>query len=379
MHALRGLIVICSLLTGCGGGGSGAPSSSTSTSSPPATTLSDIPALMQYYHVPGVSIAIIKDSQIERLLVYGVSNQSTQEPVTINTRFQAGSISKSVAAMTALRAVQDGRLGLEENINDILTSWQLPSNNFTAVQSVTLRMLLNHTSGTNVHGFVGYKNTDPLPTLIQILNGSPPANSPPIVVVQVPGQAYLYSGGGYVVVQQSLIDRLGEPFATLAKEAVLDPLAMTESTYEQPLPDAELLSASAAHDANGNILAGSPNVYPELAAAGLWTTPHDLALFLIEVQLSLGGSSNQLIGTALAAEMLSPPQGSSYGLGLDNVNVGGEQYFGHTGVNVGFQASMLAHKSKGMGAVIMTNGDNGGSVMNLVLTIIGRTEQRPGF
>ena len=156
------------------------------------------------------------------------------------------------------------------------------------------------------------------------------------------------------------MDRLGKPFATIAKETVLDPLAMTDSTYEQPLPATESSSASAAHDSSGNVLQGGTHIYPELAAAGLWTTPRDLALFLIELQLSLQGSSNQLISTSLAAEMLSPPPGSTYGLGFDTTNPGGEEYFDHTGVNAGFQLAMIAHRSKGMGAVIMTNGDNGG-------------------
>jgi CubicO group peptidase (beta-lactamase class C family) len=178
--------------------------------------------------------------------------------------------------------------------------------------------------------------------------------------------------------QQALIDRLGKPFATIAKETVLDPLAMTDSTYEQPLPAAQLLSASSAHDSNGNVLQGGTHIYPELAAAGLWTTPKDLALFLVELQLSIRGSSNQLISAALAAEMLSPPPGSVYGLGFTTFNTGGE-YFGHTGVNAGFQLAMLAHRSNGTGAVIMTNGDNGGPLIDKILAIIETTEHWPGF
>jgi CubicO group peptidase (beta-lactamase class C family) len=374
MQASVIMLIMCATLADCSGG-----SGSSQASPPPAAALADIPALMDYYHVPGVSIAIVKDSKVERLLVYGVGNQNSQEPVTTSTRFQAGSISKPVATVTALKFVQDGMIGLDENINDVLTSWQLPNNSFTAIQNVTLRMLLNHTAGTTVHGFDGYRSTDQLPSLIQVLNGSPPANSAPIVVDKIPGQGYRYSGGGYVVMQQALIDLLGKPFATIAKETVLDPLAMTDSTYEQPLPATQLASASAAHDSNGNVLQGGSHIYPELAAAGLWTTPNDLALFLIELQLSLQGSSNQLISAALAAQMLSPPPGSTYGLGLETFNAGGEEYFGHSGVNAGFQLAMLAHSSKGMAAVIMTNGDNGGPLIDKILAIIENTEHWPGF
>jgi CubicO group peptidase (beta-lactamase class C family) len=145
------------------------------------------------------------------------------------------------------------------------------------------------------------------------------------------------------------------------------------------LPAAQLLSASSAHDSNGNVLQGGSHIYPELAAAGLWTTPKDLALFLIELQLSIQGSSNQLISAALAAEMLSPPPGSTYGLGLNTFNAGGEEYFGHNGVNAGFQLAMLAHRSKGMAAVVMTNGDNGGPLIDKILVIIENTEHWPGF
>ena len=374
MPAFRVVFFLCVFLAGCSGGGGSNPAPP-----PSAAALTDIPSLMEYYHVPGVSIAILENSKVARLLVYGVANANTGQPVTESTRFQAGSISKSVAAVTALKFVQDGRIGLDDNINAVLTSWQLPSNSFTAIRNVTLRMLLNHTAGTTVHGFDGYRSTDPLPTLIQVLNGSPPANSPPIVVDKVPGEGFRYSGGGYVVMQQALMDLLGKPFATIAKETVLDPLAMTDSTYEQPLPATESSSASAAHDSSGNVLQGGTHIYPELAAAGLWTTPRDLALFLIELQLSLQGSSNQLISTSLAAEMLSPPPGSTYGLGFDTINAGGEQYFGHTGVNAGFQLAMIAHRSKGMGAVIMTNGDNGGPLIDKILAIIESTEKWPGF
>jgi CubicO group peptidase (beta-lactamase class C family) len=160
----------CFALSSCGGDSS--DSVKNYDNPPPANALSDIPALMDYYKVPGVSIALIKDFQIERLLVYGVRNRTTGELVTVETPFQAGSLSKSVAAVAVLRLAQDGRLFLDEDINNALTSWKLPDNSFTAIQKATARMLLNHTAGTTVHGFDGYLNTDPLPSLIQVLNGA---------------------------------------------------------------------------------------------------------------------------------------------------------------------------------------------------------------
>lgn len=335
---------------------------------------------MDYYHVPGVSIALIKDRKVERLLVFGVRDQNTKEPVTESTQFQAGSISKPVAAAVALKLVQDGRIELDADINGALESWKLPSNSFTMTRPATLRMLLNHLAGTTVHGFPGYHSTDGLPLLVQILDGTAPANTAPIVVDKVPGESFRYSGGGYVVMQQAIIDLSGKGFAAVAKESVLDALAMTDSTYDQPLPAASLAFAASAHDTNGRVLEEGDHVYPELAAAGLWTTPGDLAKFLIEIQASLEGQSNLLMSRELASTMLTPFSSSApYGLGFEITGTAGEEYFSHGGVNAGFQAYMVAHKSKGVGAVVMTNGDNGSQVVRIVLPVIAQTEQWPDF
>jgi CubicO group peptidase (beta-lactamase class C family) len=365
--------VACLATAGCGGGGG-------SDSNPPTiTSLADVPAVMDYYHVPGVSIALIKNRNVERLLVFGIRDQNTNEPVTESTQFQAGSISKAVAAAVALKLVQDGRIDLDSDINGALESWKLPSNSFTMTRPATLRMLLSHTAGTTVHGFPGYHSTDRLPLLVQILDGTAPANTPPIVVDKVPGASFRYSGGGYVVMQQAIVDLSGKKFAAVAKESVLDALAMTDSTYDQPLPAASLAFAASAHDANGRVLEEGSHVYPELAAAGLWTTPRDLARFLIEIQASFEGQSNLLMSRELASAMLTPSSSSSYGLGFEITSSAGEEYFGHGGVNAGFHAYMVAHKSKGVGAVVMTNADNGSQVIRVVLPVIAQTEQWPDF
>lgn len=334
---------------------------------------------MDYYHVPGVSIALIKDFNISRTLVFGVRNQNTKEPVTEATQFQAGSISKAVAAVVAMTFVQNGRIELDASINEALASWDLPANSFTAIKPATLRMLLNHTAGTTVHGFFGYSSTDQLPSLLQILNGTSPANSPPVLVDKVPGESFRYSGGGYLVMQQAIMDLGGKSFAEIASETVFDPLAMTDSTYEQPLPAAELMQAAAPHDANGSLLPEGSHVYPELAAAGLWTTPSDLARFLIEVQLSLAGQSNLLLSQQLASEMLTRSTSDPFALGFEITAIRYEDYFAHGGTNAGFQLYMLAHKSKGIGAVLMTNADNGDELIYKLMPVIAESEQWPNF
>ncbi|MBS0349568.1 MAG: beta-lactamase family protein [Proteobacteria bacterium] len=161
---------------------------------------------MQTYHIPGVSIAVIKDYRIEWIAGFGIADKIHQQPVTTDTLFQAGSISKPVTAMAALRAVKDQKITLEKNINQYLRSWQLPENKWTAIQPVTLRELLNHSAGITVHGFVGYAKNQPLPSLIEVLNGVPPANSAPIRVSAIPGSNFNYSGGGYTIIQQALMD-----------------------------------------------------------------------------------------------------------------------------------------------------------------------------
>jgi CubicO group peptidase (beta-lactamase class C family) len=377
----KGTLVACWIvglaIAGCGGGDGeeGSPAGP----APAITSLEETPRLMDHYDVPGVSIALIKNFSIDRLLVFGLRNQATNEPVTESTQFQAGSISKSVAAAVALTLVQNGRIGLDADINDALVSWKLETNNVTSRRPATLRMLLNHTAGTTVHGFNGYRSTDQLPSLQQILNGVAPANSQRIVVDKLPGESFRYSGGGYLVMQQAVIDLNGKPFAATAKESVLDPLAMIDSTYEQPLPATGTANAAAPHDSKGSMLREGSHIYPELAAAGLWTTPSDLAKFLIEMQLSLEGRSNLLMSQALASEMVTRSPSESYGLGFELSTLSGESYFAHGGVNAGFQLYMLSHETKGVGAVVMTNSDNGIQLINKLVPVIAASERWPNF
>lgn len=359
-------------LFSCGGGNEARPG-------PPANDLTDIPALMEFYKVPGVSIAIIKDFSVDQLLVYGVKDQNTKRLVTNQTLFQSASISKSVTAMAALKFAQDGEIDLDEDINNKLTSWKVPENRFITEQKVTLRRLLSHTAGTTVSGFDGYSSTEAIPSLSQILNGEPPANSAPIVVDTTPGGESRYSGGGYIIIEQVLEDIAQKTFPQLMSETVFEPLALSNSTFEQPLPQENTPNASAGHDSDGNVVPGNYNIYPEMAAAGLWTTPKDLALFLIELQLSLQGQSNKVINQQMTEEMMIPVREKGYGLGLGMWRMGDEVYFGHDGVNHGFVSSMQAHKNSGVGIVVMTNSDNGMALIERVIQIIGKQENWPGY
>ncbi len=331
---------------------------------------------MEHYNVPGVSIAVINRFEIEWAKGYGVLNRETGAPVTSRTLFQAASISKPVAAMAALRLVDEGRLSLDEDVNLRLTSWKLPDSPHTTAPPVTLRQLLTHTGGLTVHGFPGYAADAPLPSLQQILDGAAPANTAPIRVDLAPGSEWRYSGSGFTVLQQLLIDVVGQPFPEIMERYVLGPLAMTESTYEQPLPLERVEQAASAHRPDGTVIEGGWHSYPEMAAAGLWTTPTDLALFAVEIQRSLRGESNRVISTAMTEAMLTPGL-NDWGLGLSVEGSGSSSRFAHGGSNEGFRCRLVAWVD-GQGAVVMTNSDRGGTLMEEIILALAAEYGWPG-
>lgn len=314
---------------------------------------------MKHYKIPGVSIAVIKDFKVEWARAYGVKDLETREPVTTETLFQAGSISKPVAAMVALKKVEQGKLALDENINNKLTSWKLPDNEFTAKKKVSLANLLSHTAGLTVHGFPGYAVGEKLPTLPQVLDGVAPANTAAVRVNMEPGSKFRYSGGGTTIAQLAIMDIEKKPYPQIAQETVLTPLGMTSSTYSQPLPDAIRKKAASGYRGNGKVVEGKIHIYPEMAAAGLWTTPTDLAKFAIEVQLSLQGKSNKVLARETVEKMVTPFIENHIALGFFLEKHGNALYFGHGGADEGFRAGLLVHKDKGYGVAIMVNSDNG--------------------
>jgi len=317
-----------------------------------------IESRMAYYGVPGLSIAVIKDGKIAWMKGYGVMNKGTNDSVRTQTLFQAGSISKPVAAYGALHLVDQGKINLDSNVNVYLKSWKLPENEFTAKKKVMLKHILSHTGGLTVHGFLGYSSDLTVPTLIQILDGVPPANSPAIRVDKVPGESFRYSGGGYTVMQQMLIDVEGKSFPMIMKENVLEPLGMTHSTYDQPLPADQTKLAASGYLPNGTMTKGGYHTYPEMAAAGLWTTSEDLAKFAINVQETVQGKSTTILSKAMIDKMLTPFVSDDEGLGLFIMKKNNEVYFGHNGWDEGFSSEMIAHRDKGYGVVVLTNSNH---------------------
>ncbi len=312
---------------------------------------------MEHYRVPGMSIAVIENFKIAWVKSYGVKDLESKEPVTNQTLFQAASISKPVSAYAALREVEKGSMALEEDVNRYLTAWRLAENEFTKAEKVTLKYLLSHRAGVTVHGFAGYAAGEKVPTLLQVLNGEPPANSAAVRVDRRPGSGFRYAGGGYCVVQQMLTEAQQKPFPAVMEALVLKPLDMHNSTFAQPLPESKRKLAASGHLPDGTAVPGKRHVYPELAAAGLWTTAEDLAKFVVDVELSLQGKSNKVLSKATANQMLTPFGEAYTGLGIFLDNKKEDVYFQHGGWNAGFSSHLVGHKEKGYGVVVLANGN----------------------
>jgi CubicO group peptidase (beta-lactamase class C family) len=321
-----------------------------------------IPQLLQRLRV---SIAVIKDFRIHWLRSYGVADVETGRPVDSATTFQAASISKPVTAMAAMRLVQEQRLSLDVDVNTLLKAWRVPASELTRGQPVTPRSLFSHTSGADDgFGFPGYDPAAPRPTMVQILNGQAPSNVGSVVFGRAPYQGYRYSGGGVEIMQLALDELTGLPFADFMRSTVLAPLGMVNSSYEQPIGAAFAAHAARAHNGQGRGMPAPWHVYPEQAAAGLWTTPADLAQFVIEVQTAVRGPKGRVLSQAFAREMVTPVGTGPFAVGLTIEKRGEGWYFLHGGSNWGFRADMLGHVRKGYGVVIMTNGDNGTALIN---------------
>lgn len=344
-------------------------------SAPPTFALTD---RMARNHVPGVSIAVVEGGRIAWARGFGITAAGTSDPVTPATLFQAASISKPIAATAMLRMVEEGRLDLDAPVNEYLASWKLPGNQFTAEEQVTLRGLASHSAGLTIHGFPGYRSGDRIPSVPEILDGSGSANTEAVRVDTIPGSVWRYSGGGVTVEQLVLTDVTGEPFPALMRRLVLDPAGMTNSTFEQPLPTSMQGTAAAGHRSDGTTIPGRWHVYPEMAAAGLWTTPSDLLRWAMEIAASRAGQSTKLLPSPLAAEMLRPQKGTS-GLGPTLGGRGAGFHFGHGGANAGFRARLIYFPETGQGAAIMANGDGGDPLIREILLSIGAEYDWPDY
>ena len=322
---------------------------------------------MAFCHTPGVGLAIVEGFEVAWAGGFGRREAGHDDPMTAGTLFQAASISKPVFALAVMRLVQDGVLELDRDVNDYLTSWRVPANAGWQPR-LTLRHLLSHTAGVTVGGFPGYTTSEPAPSLVQVLEGEPQANTPRIEVNILPGLTYRYSGGGTLIAQQAVVDRLGKSFPQLMRKLVLEPLGMADSTFEQPLPADWAPRAASGHPYKGNPLPGRYHVYPEMAAAGLWTTPADLARVGVELMRAMNGRPSAVLSQETAQAMLRPQHagsGEGYRPAIGFFVQGEEdgRCFYHSGWNEGFVAHAQFFPSSGQGVVLMLNSNEGNDLM----------------
>jgi CubicO group peptidase (beta-lactamase class C family) len=319
----------------------------------------------------GVSVALINNYEVVWAKGFGVTETGTNDSVTIQTLFQAASISKSVTALAIMKKVQEGKISLNENIDDRLTSWHIPKNNYTSSSAVTVKHLLSHTGGVHNSYILGYKETDRLPNIVECLKGMKPAQNDPVKIIGTPG-TFSYSNCGYWILEALLEDLEKKEFERLMTDEILLPVGMVNSTFESVPSSLRFKSIAAGHlDKNKFIEGKYYRVRPQ-SSGGLWSTPTDLARFLIAIQKSRKGELHDIINKDYAILMTTPVTGS-YGLGFTNeVRGTGVRFFGHDGHNMGYICSMIGSLDKGFGVVIMTNSENGWKAVNKVKKLVGR-------
>jgi len=326
---------------------------------------------MAYHKVPGVSIAVINDFQIEWAKGYGVLEAGKDQPVTTETIFQPGSTAKPIVAMIALHYVEAGDLELDSDVNEKLTSWKIPENEFTAQAQVTLRRLLSHSAGIPYVPLHGYPQGQAIPNRQQILDGEPPANSQPVRVVIVPGTQFSYSNGGYILIEQLLVDAVGVSFDVIMEATLLEPLEMEPLTVNYPLADDLVPIAASGHRVDGSVIPGGWHTNPEMGTGGSWwATPSDMARLYIDLMLTYTGQSENIISTEMTVEMLTP-QIEDRGLGPWIADDGGDLFhFAHPGHTDGYKSFFVCYPKRGQGLVIMTNSDAGDELYYEVLNSV---------
>jgi len=324
---------------------------------------------LDYYKIPGISIAVINNGEIEWARGFGFKDVSSREPVVQNTLFQAASISKVLTAIAFMKLKERNKIDMDADVNGYLKSWKVPANGGWQPK-VTLRQLLSHTAGMTVSGFGGYSIREARPTTVQILNGVSPANSLPVEVNIFPGTHARYSGGGFIVAQLILEDKFGKPFNSIMDSLLLTPLNLKSSTFDQPISKSKRPFTATGYILDYQPISGGCDIHPEMAAAGLWTTPLELAKIIVEMQNAVKGQSGFLTAKS-ATEMLTQQNTDATGIGLGfwlyQDARGDSLLFTHAGGNDGFQSLFFGYKNLGKGVVVMINSSNDYELMYEVI------------
>jgi len=320
---------------------------------------------MKECHVPGISIALIENFELIETYVHGFKRRETEDKVTSETLFQAASISKPVFAVAIMRLVEQGILDIEMDISEYLTDYEVPTFD-NEKYKITLKQLLSHHAGLNLHGFAGYQQHQEIPTVAQILTGGAPSNHLKLKLMKQPDTEFRYSGGGYVLAQKIMTDICKLDFCQLMDDLILFPFSMKQSTYLQPLPKDRIGEIAFGYNEHNLQIPGGFDTMPELSAAGLWSTPTDLARFGIEMMKAWGGESSLLKEDTTRLMMEKATKDSPYGIGFAVNQREPGLTFGHSGSNDGFKANMCFCPVDGSGLVVMHNSEIGWFLVNEV-------------
>lgn len=336
--------------------------------------------LINKHNVAGISFAVLRDFHLAYAQCEGVINNETQAPIWPDTIFQGASISKIISAVLTMILVEKGRLDLDTPVKKYLKSWKLPENDWTKEIPVTIRHILSHFSGINVPTYRGFFKEDPIPTFMDVLNGTGPCDAPAVIVEEPVDEQFIYSTGAFAVLQMVLEDITKENYETLVQRELFQPLNMHRTCFSQPLPDYLSGNAACGHRSDGDLVSGNWFVYPTQAGSGVWTTPTDLAKFALHLQKILRDDSSELLEQQSLKEMLSPYREAFFGLGFALYSDKGPGlYFGHTGNTEGFRSMFIAHESSGCGAFILANSDNADPVIKTIINRIAAAEGWHGF
>lgn len=331
---------------------------------------------MEAYRVPVVGYAIIQNYKIISAETLSIAPNLK---VSKNSLFQAASISKSMTAYGALKLISTNKLNLDDPVNDLLTTWKIPLNEYNKSNPVKVKQLLDMTSGLSVSGFPGHEQGKPLPTLQQVLNGISPSNTPPIKVFYKPGSEYFYSGGAFQVLEKLIEDITKQSFSSWMKNEILDPLNMNHSFFQYPLDKKWHALAVPGFLSDGTMVKGGWNNYAIAGAGGLWSTPTDLAQFAINASNAYLGKNNSLITKQVAEQMLTRQKNTDYGLGFVITGKGNNLNFRKAGHNLGYHNELMMFPNTGDGIVIMTDSENGEYVIHYIIALIAQKYHWPCY
>jgi len=316
---------------------------------------------MEECRTNAISIALVENHEICEVYTHGTKRVGEPDKVTADTLFQAASISKPVFAVAVMRLAERGILDIDADISQYLMGYDIPTfDNQNYV--ITLRQILSHNAGLNLHGFEGYQQGQKIPTIEQILDGARPANHTKLKLKKAPETGHQYSGGGYVLAQKIVNDVCKQDFCQLMNELILSPFDMKHSTFAQPLPANRLGEIAYGYNPHDLEIPGGYDIMPEQSAAGLWATPSDLARLGIGVMKALSNESPHMKKETAIQMTTKAYEDSRHGVGF----VAGEckkgPKFGHDGWNDGFVSSMAFCPADGTGFVVMVNSNIGGNV-----------------